>query len=401
MITNQQIINLINKKTAKEPLFYITRNRKRAIGIEQLLTNYKIITTLPLKDTSEIIETRDIPKGMAIVFKNNSKIQRLSAEKGIKLLNPDFHLAEKYENKISQYQWLKKTIPEHLPPTIISTPKTISFSGLGKKIGKPFICQFNRSHSGEGTQIIKNEKDWEKIKEKFPQRPLRLSKLLQGETFTINACIWRKCILSGNPSYQITGLKEFTDLPFATIGNDWLYANKNLSKKDLENIKKIIEKIGNRMIKDGWKGLFGLDFIRSGKNWIVVEINARQPASVNLETIYQRKQGPGATIMAMHLAALLDIPLPADCFEIQKSIQKLKQGAQILIRKKKKQNRAKLEKLLSNPKQEWICDKQKMGSDPIKYNEVVCSVQKEKGGFIEKHNQWNSDAQKIIKILEK
>jgi len=397
MITNKQIIDKINKKIEKEPLLYITRNKQRATGIEKLLTNYKIITASPLKNTAEIIETTVSPQGMVVVFKNNSKIQRTSKKKGLKLLNPDFRLAEKYENKISQYQWLKKIIPKYLPSTIISTPELILFSKIEKEIGLPFICQFNRGHSGEGTQRIKNEEDWEEIKEKFPQRPLRLSELIEGETFTINVCVWGKCILLGNSSYQITGLKEFTDLPFATIGNDWSYANKNLSEKDLENIKKITEKIGNAMIEDGWKGLFGLDFIRSKEGWFAVEINARQPASVNLETIYQQKQGNGLTIMAVHLAALLDIPLPTDCLEIQNSIQELKNGAQILIRTKNGRNFAKLEKLLSSTRQEWVCDKQKVGTVP---NEIVCSVQKKKGGFIEKHNQWNSDAQKIIKILK-
>ena len=396
MITNKQIIDSINKKISKEPLLYITRNKQRALGIEKLLTNYRIITTIPLKDTAEIIETMVIPKGIAIVFKNNSKIQRISKEKGIKLLNPDFHLVEKYENKISQYEWLEKIIPKYLPPTIISAPESILFSRLKKEIGLPFISQFNRSHSGEGTQIVKNEEDWTKLKEKFPQRPLRLSRLIKGETFTINVCIWEKHILLGNPSYQITGLREFTDLPFATIGNDWFYANKNLSEKDLKNIGKITKKIGNAMAEDGWKGLFGLDFIRSKEDWFVVEINARQPASVNLETIFQQKQGDGLTIMTAHLAALLDIPLPNDCLEIQNSIQKLEQGAQILIREKNGRNFAKLEKLLSNPGQEWVCDKRKAGTVP---NEVICVIQKGKGGFIEKHNQWNSDAQKIIKIL--
>jgi len=204
----------------------------------------------------------------------------------------------------------------------------------------------------------------------------------------------------GNISFQITGLKEFTDLPFATIGNDWSYANRNISKKNIEDIKKITKKIGIAMLGDGWKGLFGLDFIRSGEDWFVIEVNARQSASVNLETIYQQEQGNGLTLMTVHLAALLDITAPDDCLETQKSIQKLKQGAQILVRRKKEQNYAKLKKLLSNAEQKWVCCKQKMGSDPIK-NEVVCSIQKEKGGFIEKHNQWNADAQKIIKILNK
>ncbi len=69
MITNKQIIDKINKKISREPLFYITRNKRRALGIETLLTNYKIITSTPLKDTAEIIRTTNIPKGMAIVLK--------------------------------------------------------------------------------------------------------------------------------------------------------------------------------------------------------------------------------------------------------------------------------------------------------------------------------------------
>jgi len=395
MITDQQIVNKINKRIENKPLLYITRNKQRALGIEKLLINYKIITTIPLKDTAEIIATTDIPKGMIIVFKNNSKIQRTSKKKGVVLLNPDFHLAEKYENKISQYQWLKKIIPEYLPSIAIKTPKTISFSELEKKIGKPFICQFNHSHSGEGTQIIKDKQDWEKLKKKFPQRPLRLSKLIEGQTFTLNVCIWGRCILLGNPSYQITGLKEFTDLPFATIGNDWSYAKKNLSKKDIESIKKITKRVGNAMLKDGWKGLFGIDFIRSGENWFVIEINARQPASASIETIFQQKQGNGLTIMTAHFAALLDIPLPTN----NPKMQEISQGAQILVRKKNGQNRVELKKLLSNPKQNWTCDKQEAETTIIEHNDIICSIRKEKDGFIKKHNQWNLDAQKIIKIL--
>ncbi len=81
MITNQQIIDKINQKTSEEPLLYITRNKQRGLGIEKLLTNYRIITTIPLKDTAEIIKATVIPKGNVLVFKNNSKIQRISKKK--------------------------------------------------------------------------------------------------------------------------------------------------------------------------------------------------------------------------------------------------------------------------------------------------------------------------------
>ena len=77
--------------------------------------------------------------------------------------------------------------------------------------------------------------------------------------FTNNNIISKNNILIGNINYQITGLSPFTDLPFSTIGNDWGFANKYLTNKQKKKYHQIVLEIGEKLKKDGWKGLFGID----------------------------------------------------------------------------------------------------------------------------------------------
>lgn len=143
------------------------------------------------------------------------------------------------------------------------------------------------------------------------------------------------------------------------------------------------------MSLDGWQGLFGIDLVKNKKkNWQVIEVNARQAASVNLETIFQQKNGPGLTILAAHFAALLKIPLRTNQQQIEKSMQKIKEGARILIRKKKKQNTEKIKKIW--PESEI---------EKIKINEIIGSWSTARGGFIKTHNQWNQKAKELLREM--
>lgn len=394
MITNKQIIDQINKITsAKNPLLYVTRQKERSQGLEDLLTHYRIVSAT--KDTAEIIEKTQLPKTSIIVFKNNGKIQRNSKEKKLNLLNPDCFLVEKYENKISQYQWLKKIVPKNLPKTIITLPVKSTFQNLKKEIGFPFICQFNRGHSGEGTILISRQNQWQEIAKKFPLREIKCVKLIKKPVITVNVCLWQNCVLVGNPSYQITGLKELTDFKFSTVGNDWSWTKKNLSIPDLKKIKDLSETIGQAMFKGGWRGLFGLDLIKE-KNWLVIEINARQPASTGLETLLQRKQGKGLTVLAAHFASLLGLPRPGSCLETKNSFQKIQKGSQIIIRRKNGQNYAKFKKPLCNTLKQIFSEEQKRGTVP-KHNVELCRIQNFETGFVNKNGQLNNLAKRVLK----
>lgn len=398
MLTNQAIIKQINEKTKNKPLFYITPYKERATGLEDLLKNYQIIVSADKKseNTAEIIEKNTFSAGYLVVFKNNAKISRLCRQKKLQLINPHWQLAEKYENKINQYYWLQKIISQNLPATLIIRPQKSSFQKICSFLNLPFVVQFNRSHTGEGTFLIYREHQWQELAKKYPLREIKCVQFIKGSTITINVCVWpfkkskmRGCILVGNPSYQITGLKEFTDLPFSTVGNDWHLAGKILSKSDFKKIRKLCEKIGRAMLKEGWRGLFGLDFIKDkNKKWLVIEINARQPASSGLETLLQRQSGKGLTILAAHFAALLKLTPNHRNQKI--SLQKIKTGAQIIFRKKKKNN-FKIKELRDNNLKIIKTDVK-----TIKHNAERFRIQRLKGGWVKNSSRLNNFGKKLL-----
>ena len=265
--------------------------------------------------------------GGIIVYKPTQKIERICSEHNIPLLNPPTSLTNTIEGKISQVTWLEE-LAQHLPPHQTDIAKNLVWNY------EPFILQFNQGHTGSSTQLIESEADLETIKKTFPERPVRTSAFVKGPTFTCNAIVSKDAVHLGPLSYQITGMAPFTNHAFATIGNDWELPHKILSYEQMAKIKEITHAVGRKMQKQGWRGAFGVDIITEQKtgNIYLLEINARQPASVTYESNLQKKHTSKSaknmmTTFEAHIAALAGISTK------EYSITPLKKGAQVLVRK--------------------------------------------------------------------
>ncbi|MFZ2189239.1 MAG: NUDIX domain-containing protein [Candidatus Magasanikiibacteriota bacterium] len=250
-----------------------------------------------------------------VVFKPTTQIEKICQENNWKLLNPPAELSNKIEEKISGLEWLgelQKYLPKHrvdLCKNIVwpCEPLPAQAGSKPRELCKPFIIQFNRAHTGLGTILIESESQLDEIKEKFPDRPVRITEYISGPMFTSNNVVTKNKILVGNISYQITGLKPFTDNKFTTIGNDWSFANKYLNEDQIKQYNKIVNDIGEKLRSQGWKGLFGVDVVvddlsaeasaKAGKNGklYLIEINARQPASTTYESQLQSLVIPSPT----------------------------------------------------------------------------------------------------------
>ncbi|HVT75314.1 MAG TPA: hypothetical protein VHD69_02805 [Candidatus Paceibacterota bacterium] len=318
-----------------KPLVYVTRDIERALGMEpgqrggagyfvvsndtaygrEVEKKYPDYVRLvqggaALLDTFDILSLPEIQKMIAdlgadvLVFQNTARIERLVREKGWDLLNPRAELAKEVEEKVSQVKWLGDQAAL-LPPHRIALCKDVAYRGA------KFVIQFNHSHTGEGTHVIKSDKDLADIRERFPLRECRVTDFVEGPVFTMNIVVGDDIIM-GNPSYQITGLRPFTDLPFSTVGNDWTLAKDPGFLGLLKAATSIARTIGSRLKSDGWKGLFGIDVIydtHSGKTSLL-EINARQPASATFESTLEKEISADApTIFEAHVAALLGMSL--------------------------------------------------------------------------------------------
>jgi predicted ATP-grasp superfamily ATP-dependent carboligase len=310
----------------KRPIVYITRDIERALGVNPS-DSYIVVSNdnaqgrkaknvhsegiiliadargtldtfglMSLPQIANEIEGRD---ANVVVFQNNPRIERLAIERGWRLVNPLAELAKKIEEKVSQVGWLNEDA-KLLPPHTVAQVKDVSFEG------KKFVLQFNHSHTGQGTFVIESAGQLADFKAKFPNRECRIVDFVEGPVFTLNVVVGETETVLGATSYQITGLPPFTDLPFSTIGNDWGLPRAILSEGERGAIDHIARIIAERMRRDGWRGLFGIDVVQDAKtrDIFLLEINARQPASAVFESTLQRGAGISPTIFETHIAAL-------------------------------------------------------------------------------------------------
>lgn len=332
------------------PLVYITRDLERALGASPKTPHYYIVTNRPPKmpddpghdknilyisekaklDTLDLLkhdQTAALLRGLqnprVLVFKNTLQIEKKCRDNGWPLLNPPAELTNSIEEKLSQLNWLGP-LQKFLPPFKVIACKHLTWTG------EPYIIQFNRAHTGQGTILVDNENQIIALRNTFPNREVRVTQFVRGPVFTNNNVIWGKNILSGPLNYQITGLAPFTSFPFATVGNDWELPHKLLTKKQHKEYLILAAVVGKRLVEAGWKGLFGLDTIvdeKTGQLYLL-EINARQPASTTYESQLQSRQraASGLTTFEAHLSALYGLPYKKE------KIIPLVTGAQIVQR---------------------------------------------------------------------
>lgn len=355
-------MNLRNnfKEHSREVFFYATLDPERALGLEDVLPNYTIICPyssqlterlkkdgvnvvvleenmnaksvdrIVKKGTYGILQTQFVKNYIndkvkelcpgsnpghvggptphirphILVLKNSELIEDLCIKNKWHLIAPKAKIAEKFENKISQFNLLKSVV--EYPKSAISTVEELLTSDVNKirsdfnkiidirgqvQAPQKFVLQFNKGHSGNSTFFIKSKNDIKRFFKLYPKREVKISEYIKGKTYTLNCLVLGSGdIVTGSISEQITGLKKATNNPHTTVGNDFGAARK-LIKKNIKSIIDIAESVGHTLFKNGYRGLFGIDVIiqaGSGKVYFI-ELNTHQPASIPFETKIHRK----------------------------------------------------------------------------------------------------------------
>ena len=304
-----------------EPVFFLAKDVERAIGLEDTYPNYYIITSSTNHTTTRLLKERgyniyttphtvkysfdlllmhDVQqyighhanqyKPAIMFFKNSPASEFHTKQLNWQLLASPSRVSKIFERKIQQSKIFEENNIPH-PQTIIMKLEDYNFDDLKRELDIPFVIQFDIGHTGNSTYIIKREDDIKQLALKRANQTIRILKFINGNTWTINAVTTKKGVFLGGLSLQITGIPECTSSPASTVGNDWT-ATQNLSGEKLREIESISVKIGNLMYQKGFKGLFGIDFIieEDTNSIYVIEINARQPASISLYTHIQEEK---------------------------------------------------------------------------------------------------------------
>ncbi len=290
----------INNLIKDQSIVYVTNDPERSLGLEKIIDDFYTVCV----DDSYILNflknyyslKKDIPQ-KDIYRNSNLLLKEISVQKYIsKIKNPNFmffkiapnieytlkgknilntksNLNKKYENKII----ISKIFKDLVPKTIDISLRENSYEYIKNRVGSNFVIQFQRGQSGNSTFFINNSREFNQIKTKYPFRIAKAVQRIDGEYYTLNGVITKDYTLLGNLTRQITGIPILTNYKGGSVGNDW---NTKLSSKNKETFFNTMNLISEYMRKDGYKGMFGADFVFDGKKVYLIEINARENATI-------------------------------------------------------------------------------------------------------------------------
>lgn len=308
-------MNLDVLKNINEPVFYVTNEVGRGIGLEKLLPNYHIIClddhplvdllekagvsvfclerklggkNIVFRSSSSILSQ---PSVIAFIqeksagripqilfFKPQKKIEFLAREHHWQLLGNTTNLSRQFEDKIAFFNLCQKEkIP--VPEGEIMEMAKGDWSLLTRKYGEPIVVQFGRGWAGNSTFLIDNESHFLEIKKQFGHAQAKICRFVKGITVINNAVVFQGKVFSSRPALQIASNKVLTSTQAGTGGRQWPALLKGEQKKE---IKSLTEKVGLLMAKKGYLGFFGLDFLvedQTGRIYLA-ENNSRLTASV-------------------------------------------------------------------------------------------------------------------------
>jgi len=282
---------------------------------------------------------RNFKNPTILLYKSSRRIEELSRKLNFNIaISPSHFGKQLFEDKIKFREIAQKIGVPPTPGRTISFSflKNSSFSSLKEEFGFPFVLQHPRRGGGKGTFFIKDEEDLKIAKKTLANPPTQkviAAKFVKGPTPSITGCITRFGVLSTRPQYQICDVPILYQRPDGAglfCGHDW--SASVFSQKILKEAKEIVEKVGNYFKSQGYKGIFGLDFILDEKEQklYLTECNPRLLGSMPTLHMVQIANGE-SPIIAFHLLEFLSIPYDIDIQKINNLMWQKKEGAQMFL----------------------------------------------------------------------
>lgn len=269
-------------KNSSYHFFFLVVDKFLDINIPQL-PNFQSLfqENLEIKNSGFLLSQKNIqeeinlsPKPVIIPFKPSAKIEHLCHDnKWINASNPA-SINRLLEDKVKFFETCTKyNLP--IVPGFIAEFNQKSVNKAKDLFGQRLVVQTHFGWAGNSTYYLDNYEDAQKT---IPQNTLtKLSPLLNGYSLLNNCCLTKHGLLQSPPALQYTGLKEFTQNPFATVGRQW----PSLAPPEIqEKVRQITNDFSKKVLEPlNYRGFFGLDFMVSSNQVYLLECNPRLTAS--------------------------------------------------------------------------------------------------------------------------
>ncbi|MBU3923224.1 ATP-grasp domain-containing protein [Patescibacteria group bacterium] len=283
-----------------------------------------------------------------LVYKASTKMEKTCEENNWNLIaSPTRFGKNLFENKIT----FKKQLQDlgiSVPPGKMCAKEKLHYGHLLNAYGLPFVIQHPTKGGGKGTFFINSKEDFDKAYLKL-EKPTRetfegeveekptdeviVAKYIKGPSPSLTVCITKHGIISTGLQYQVLDIPELYNPEKGSglfCGHDW--TNSNFSENIQKQAYEITEKVGNLFKQNGYKGIFGLDFVMDEKEekLYVVEANPRMLGSFPVLTMSQIISNT-PPILAFHILEYLNIDYNIDINEINRLMRQKEKGSQMIM----------------------------------------------------------------------
>ena len=276
------------------------------------------------------LKSRRTPPKLMFYTMTEKIVQDLN-KLGIPWLGNDPKTFEEVKYKSNFRKLLQKLGLPALKSQIYSRTDFLSFSfeALWKEREGAFVVQRGDMEVGgnQGTFFIHTAADFEKClsilsKEESFQEVI-VTPFVKGQSTSMLGCVMKEGILSGPLQLQLIDVPESLHEVQPNgifFGNDIGFRNWN---KEIEDkAQKVVEKIGSHLSSQGYKGIFGIDFLYDEKRQEIfpIECNPRFTGSLLLYSmmLLERKVPP---LEFFHLLAHLGIHSTFDFEEVNNALK--------------------------------------------------------------------------------
>jgi predicted ATP-grasp superfamily ATP-dependent carboligase len=208
---------------------------------------------------------------------------------------------ERFKTKKAFREALKDFDLPHIPHRFISheTISSMNYRSYSLNYYDQSVIQRSEIEVGgnEGTFFIKSDSDFKyfqsRITEEGSDTEYMISPFIVGDSVSMAGCVTRQGILTGPLQLQLIDVPESLHGAQANgifYGNDWGY--KNWNEHIQKQAERVTEVIGTELQKEGFMGIFGIDFMyesKSGKLY-PLECNPRITGSMPALSLMQLAQ---------------------------------------------------------------------------------------------------------------
>ncbi|MBI3673868.1 MAG: biotin carboxylase [Rhizobiales bacterium] len=270
--------------------------------------------------------------GYLLLVMFDEETEALARELGQKIALPPAKLRKHIDSKITTTRLGNQAGIGSAPNTMgrARTFRELMKLAAGARLGGDLVVQTPYGDSGRTTFFIKNEADWNKNAELLVKEQLKVMRRINHLPGTLEAVATRHGTLVGPMQTDITGFAEVTPYKGGWCGNDVFTGGFD---KERRVVKRMAQKLGNRLYKAGYKGAFCMDFLidtDTGRVYLG-EINPRISGASPMTNLITSTYG-GCPIFMFHLLEFMGIDWEVDLRKVQQRWAEFDNWSQLILK---------------------------------------------------------------------